>query len=178
MTFEKMAIDGCCLIKRNIPWDNRGCFSRLADVEEFKVNGLNGEFVQISFSKNYRKGTLRGMHMQAGPSAEEKFVCCVEGEVYDVCLDLRKDSPTYLNYCSAVLSGENGQAFYIPKGCAHGFVSLKDNSQLIYFMTSAYDPKSERGYRWNDPAFSIEWPLHPSVISPKDNAWPLIGDKR
>ena len=101
----------------------------------------------------------------------------MDGEVYDVCLDLRKDSPTYLKYCSAVLSEENGQAFYIPKGCAHGFVSLKDNSQLIYFMTSAYDPMYERGYRWNDPAFSIEWPVHPAVISEKDSKWPMIGDR-
>lgn len=114
------------------------------------------------------------MHMQIGSSSEEKYVSCIDGEVFDVCLDLREDSPTYLKYCSAVLSEKNGDAIYIPKGCAHGFISLQDNSQLIYFMTEAHDPASERGYRWNDPAFSIEWPMEPILISEKDNSWPLI----
>lgn len=178
MVFEEQSIRGCYLIKRNIPRDNRGYFSRLADTDEFKRNGLNGGFVQISASGNYRKGTLRGLHMQIKPSAEEKLVCCVAGEVFDVCVDLRKDSGTYLKYCSAILSEENGQSFYIPKGCAHGFISLKDDTRLIYFMTAAHNPKAERGYRWSDPAFSIQWPVAPEIISDKDHAWPLIGDER
>lgn len=178
MIFEEQIIRGCYLIKRDIPQDNRGYFSRLADTDEFKSNGLNGEFVQISASKNYRKGTLRGLHMQIQPSAEEKLVCCVDGEVFDVCVDLRKDSDTYLQYCSAVLSEENGKAFYIPKGCAHGFISLKDETRLIYFMTAAHNPEAERGYRWDDPAFSIKWPVAPKIISDKDSAWSLIGDGR
>ncbi len=173
MVFEELNIEGCYLIKRDIPSDERGYFSRLADVDEFKRNGLNSDFVQISASKNYHKGTLRGMHMQEGSSAEEKYITCVSGKVFDVCLDLRKDSPTYLNYCSAVLSDENGHAIYIPKGCAHGFISLDDDSQLIYFMTAAHNKESERGYRWNDPAFSIEWPIEPTTISAKDSNWPI-----
>lgn len=177
MIFEEQKIKGCYLIKRNIPTDQRGYFSRLADVNEFKENGLNADFVQISASQNYKKGTLRGMHMQISPSEEEKLVCCVDGEVFDVCLDLRKDSDTYLQYCSAILSEDNGQSFYIPKGCAHGFVSLKDNSQLIYFMTTAHDPGAERGYRFNDPAFGIEWPVEAEIISPKDAAWPLMVER-
>ena len=175
MIFKELSIKGCFLIQRNVPMDERGYFSRLVDVEEFKENGLNAGFVQISASKNYKKGTLRGMHKQIGDSTEDKLVCCVEGEVFDVCLDLRKDSPTYLKYCSAILSAENGQALYIPKGCAHGFISQKDNSQLIYFMTEMYSLANERGYRWNDPAFAIQWPMKPTVISPKDSNWPLIG---
>ena len=174
MVFEEQSIAGCYLITRNIPRDDRGYFSRLADIEEFKKNGLNGEFVQISASKNYKKGTLRGMHMQVGQSSEEKLVCCVDGEVFDVCVDLREDSPTYLKYCSAILSAENGQAFYIPKGCAHGFISLKDDSQLIYFMTAEYDSTAEKGYRWDDPKFSIEWPMMPTIISEKDSKHSLI----
>lgn len=177
MIFEQMIIEGCYLIKRNIPGDERGYFSRLADIKELKDNGLNAGFVQISASKNYKKGTLRGMHMQIGESAEEKLVSCVDGEVYDVCVDLRKDSPTYLRYCSAILSEQNGYALYIPKGCAHGFISLKDNSQLIYFMTSAYDSNAERGFRWNDPAFSIEWPMEPVIVSDKDSHWPLLEEE-
>lgn len=176
MWFEEQSIKGCYLIKRDIPRDNRGYFSRLADMDEFKSNGLNSEFAQISVSRNYKKGTLRGLHMQISPFAEEKLVCCVDGEIFDVCVDLRKDSDTYLQYCYAILSEENGAAFYIPKGCAHGFLSLKDETRLIYFMTAAHDPESERGYRWNDPAFSIQWPATPEMISDKDNAWPLIGD--
>lgn len=178
MVFEEQSIKGCYLIKRDIPRDNRGYFSRLADTDEFRRKGLNSGFVQISASRNYKKGTLRGLHMQIEPSEEEKLVCCVDGEIFDVCVDLRKDSDTYLKYCSAVLSEENGEALYIPKGCAHGFISLKDETRLIYFMTAAHDPGAERGYRWNDPAFSIEWPAVPEIISAKDNAWPLLGDGR
>ena len=132
MVFEEQSVKGCYLIKRNIPWDDRGYFSRLADVDEFRSNGLNSKFVQISVSRNYKKGTLRGLHMQIKPSAEEKLVCCVDGEIFDVCVDLRKDSDTYLKYCFAILSEENGEDFYIPKGCAHGFISLKDETRLIY----------------------------------------------
>lgn len=177
MVFEKQSIPGCYLINRNIPIDSRGYFSRLVDIEEFRENGLNSDFVQISASKNYNKGTLRGMHMQMGEAAEEKLVCCVDGAVFDVCLDLRKDSPTYLKYCSAILSSENGNALYIPKGCAHGFISLEDNSQLIYFMTSSYDSSVEKGYRWDDPTFAIEWPMNPKIISEKDCNYPLINEE-
>ncbi len=177
MEFEKTSIEGCYIIKRNIPNDNRGYFSRLADTVEFKDNGLNSDFVQISASKNYKKGTLRGMHMQIGNSAEEKYICCVDGEVFDVCLDLRPNSPTYRKYCSVIMSEDNGTSIYIPKGCAHGFISLKDNSQLIYFMTTAHDAAAERGYRWNDEAFGIKWPLEPVIISEKDSKWELIKDR-
>lgn len=174
MIFEKTSIDGCYVIKRNIPIDERGYFSRLADVDEFRDNGLNSNFVQISASKNYARGTLRGMHMQIGDASEEKYISCVDGEVFDVCLDLRKDSSTYLKYFSAILSEENGKAIYIPKGCAHGFISMKDNSQLIYFMTAPHNKEAERGYRWNDPAFGIDWPIEPTAISEKDSNWPLL----
>ncbi len=176
MLFEEQKIKGCYLIRKDIPRDERGYFSRLADVKEFAFNGLNGNFVQISASGNYKKGTLRGLHMQVEPSQEEKLVCCVSGEVFDVCVDLRKGSDTYLKYCFATLSEDNGNAFYIPRGCAHGFISLKDESRLIYFMTAAHDPDAERGFRWSDPAFSIEWPITPKIISDKDNAWPLTGE--
>ncbi len=174
MIFQKTRIDGCFVVHRDIPRDKRGYFSRLADTEELKRNGLNSDFLQISASRNLRAGTLRGMHMQTGTSAEEKLVACVDGEVFDVCLDLRQASPTYLQYYSAILSEENGDALYVPKGCAHGFISLRDNSQLIYFMTHEHDPKAERGYRWDDPAFAIEWPMKPVLISDKDNCWPLL----
>lgn len=176
MIFEEQKIAGCYLITRNIPTDARGYFARLADVEEFAEHGLNANFIQISASQNYHKGTLRGMHMLTENVGEQKYVCCVSGEVYDVCLDLRKNSPTYLQYTAAVLSAENGQALYIPKGCAHGFVSLQDDSQLIYFITAPYDVTAERGYRWNDPAFGIDWPIQPTILSEKDKNWKLIGE--
>ena len=174
MIYEEQSIKGCYLIQRKVPLDTRGYFARLVDVHEMAERGLNAHFVQISASMNYKEGTLRGMHMQTGASAEEKLVCCVDGKIFDVCVDLRKDSSTYLKYCAAVLSEENGQALYIPKGCAHGFISLEDESRLIYFMTTAYDSSSEKGHRWNDPAFSIQWPMEPVIISDKDAAWPLI----
>lgn len=176
MIYEEQSIKGCYLIRRKVPLDMRGYFARLVDVREMKAHGLNADFVQISASMNYKKGTLRGMHMQMGASAEEKLVCCVDGKIFDVCVDLRKESDTYLKYCAAVLSEENGQALYIPKGCAHGFISLEDESRLIYFITTEYDSSSEKGYRWNDPAFSIQWPIEPMIISDKDTAWPLIDN--
>lgn len=174
MKYVEQNILGCFLITRSIPLDARGYFTRLVDVNEFRAHRLNADFVQISASRNYRRGTLRGFHLQTSDSAEEKFVTCVQGEVFDVCVDMRPDSPTYLQHVSAILSEENGQSFYIPKGCAHGFISLKDNTQLIYLMTEEHAPSAEQGYRWNDPALSIPWPIEPVVISPKDQGWPLI----
>ena len=174
MIFEKTPIERCWLIKRNVPTDERGYFSRLIDVKELEEKGIESSFVQISASKNYHKGTLRGMHMLEETEGENKYITCVDGEVFDVCIDMREESPTYLQYFSTNLSEENGYGIYIPKGCAHGFVALRDDSQLIYFMTAMYNPKAEKGFRWNDPAFKIEWPIEPETVSEKDNSWPLI----
>jgi dTDP-4-dehydrorhamnose 3,5-epimerase len=171
--FEPLIISGAYIVKRTTPNDERGYFSRIVDKNSFTTVGLVADFVQISLSQNYLKGTLRGLHSQADDFAEEKFVVCSSGEVFDVCVDLREDSPTYLQYCSAILSERNGNSIYVPKGCAHGFISLSDNSQLIYFMTKEYNPAAEKGYRWNDPAFNIDWPIEPKIISEKDRNWPL-----
>ncbi|WP_088188551.1 dTDP-4-dehydrorhamnose 3,5-epimerase [Desulfosporosinus sp. FKA] len=177
MIFEPLSISGAYLIRKNIPIDERGYFSRIFDKAEFSHAGVNADFVQISLSRNYTKGTLRGLHSQTGESAEEKLVVCAQGEIFDVCVDMREDSPTYLQYCSAILSEENGQALYVPKGCAHGFISLTDNVQLVYFMTAEHNPQLERGYRWDDPALSIKWPVSPQIISEKDRNWSLIENR-
>lgn len=174
MIFEPFSVQGAYLITRSMPLDQRGYFSRIVDVEEFQKRQINANFVQISVSQNNRKGTLRGLHSQTGDSAEDKLIVCTRGKVFDVCVDMRKDSSTYLKHCYAILSEENGRALYVPKGCAHGFITLSDNSQLMYFMTQKYNQEAERGYRWNDPVLSIKWPMQPEIISEKDEKWTLL----
>ena len=174
MIIKPLTVPGASLITRMIPIDERGYFSRIVDVKEFREAGINADFVQISLSQNYGKGTLRGLHSQTGSRSEDKLVVCTRGQVFDVCVDMRENSPTFLKYCSAVLSEDNGNSIYIPKGCAHGFITLTDNAQLIYFMTAEHDPSSEKGYRWDDPELEIAWPLTPVIMSEKDKHWPLI----
>jgi dTDP-4-dehydrorhamnose 3,5-epimerase len=148
------------------------------DIAELKNAGLYADFVQVNLSISYKKGTLRGLHSQIETAAEDKIVSCLSGEIFDVCVDVRPGSPTFGKYVGEVLSEENCKALYVPKGFAHGYLSLTDHSQTLYFVTQFYTPGSEKGYRYDDPAFNIKWPLEqPFIISEKDAAWPLIGDE-
>lgn len=152
--------------------DDRGFFARTWCEKELVAYGLNPRLVQCSISFNTHKGTLRGMHYQVPPFAEVKVVRCTRGTVYDVVVDLRPNSPTYRDWTALVLNSTNRRMMYIPEGCAHGFLTLEDQTEVFYQMSEFYDPESARGIRWNDPVFGINWPEKVEVISQRDNAYP------
>jgi dTDP-4-dehydrorhamnose 3,5-epimerase len=152
--------------------DERGSFARSFSVQEFAAHGLATAYPQHSRSQNRVKGTLRGMHWQVAPHEEAKLVSCVRGAIFDVCLDLRRDSATYLQWRGVELSAENRRQLYIPPGCAHGFQTLTDDAEVNYLISAEYAPDAARGARHDDLAFGIAWPLAPSAMSEKDRAWP------
>jgi dTDP-4-dehydrorhamnose 3,5-epimerase len=153
--------------------DERGWFARTFDAQEFRAREMNPEVVQCNASFNARRDTLRGMHYQADPHGESKLVRCVRGAIYDVAVDLRPDSPTYLAWHGVELSAENGHAFYIPAGLAHGFQTLAEDSEVLYQMGHRYVPEAARGVRFDDPAFGIRWPEPHGerIVSERDLAY-------
>lgn len=151
--------------------DNRGFFARTYCKQELSDSGIDMDIVQCNISYNKTKGTVRGMHYQECPHEEQKIVSCIQGSIYDVVVDLRKESPTYLKWHAEMLSAESMNALYIPKGCAHGFQTLTDHSMVYYQMGSYYYPQSARGVRWNDPVFKISWPAPAETISDKDKTY-------
>ncbi len=168
MIFTETKLKGVCIIEPERLEDERGFFARTFCAKEFEARGLNPRMVQCSISFNKKKGTLRGMHYQAEPHAEDKVVRCTAGAIYDVAVDLRPESPTFKQWVAAELSASNRKMLYIPAGFAHGFQTLTDNSEVFYQMSEFYHPESARGVRWNDPAFRIVWPSENPTISPKD----------
>ncbi len=172
MKFTNTAIAGAYLIELDTIEDERGFFARLWDEEEFKQRGLFSRIVHANISGNPRAGTLRGLHYQIAPHEEAKIVRCARGSIFDVALDLRPASPTFKKWASARLAADKPYMFYIPEGCAHGFQTLENNSDVFYFMSDAYYPECARGVRFDDPAFGIAWPLPVSVISEKDRSYP------
>ena len=172
MIFKNTEIGGVVEILIEPKLDERGFFARTWCQEEFEKNGLNARLVQCSLSFNTRKGTLRGMHYQADPYAEAKLVRCTSGAVYDVVIDLRVDSPTFGKWIAVELTAEKRNMMYVPEGCAHGFLTLIDNSEVFYQMSAVYNPASARGVRWNDPSFQIVWPQTVEVISERDRTYP------
>ena len=152
--------------------DRRGYFARTYCEHEFTSHGLKSGFVQCSVSFNKIKGTLRGMHFQAGPYGEAKVIRCTRGAIYDVIIDLRLGSPTFKQHFTIVLSAENGTMLYVPEGFAHGFQTLEDNTEVFYQMSQFYTPDHARGVRWNDPAFGIEWPEDERMILERDQSYP------
>ena len=171
MFCEKTSIEGAWIVNFKKAEDNRGYFSRIFCSEELRKNGIGFEAVQANISGSRKAGTLRGLHYQAPPFAEDKLVRAVSGAVFDVAVDLRRGSPTYGLWHGEVLSALNWKAFFIPKGCAHGYYTMEDNSGVMYFVSAPYAPHSEKGIVWNDPVLNIQWPGDPAVISPKDSAW-------
>ncbi len=174
MKFHQTGLKGAFIVEFEVLRDQRGFFARTFCKNEFTAIGHNKEFVQFNHSMTITKGTLRGMHYQAPPSSEIKLIRCICGEVYDVIVDIRKGSPTFLQHFAVSLSGENMKMIYVPEGFAHGFQTLRDNSQMIYYHTAYYAPSDERALRYNDPALNIEWPLEPLNVSGKDQNHPLI----
>jgi dTDP-4-dehydrorhamnose 3,5-epimerase len=172
MKFEETSIPGVWIVDLERREDPRGFFARTFCEDEFAGRGLLTRFVQCNLSSNTRRGTLRGMHWQNEPKPEVKLVRCVRGAVYDVVIDLRRDSPAYCKWIGVELSAANGRALYIPAGIAHGFQTLEDDTDLYYHMGEFYAPSLAAGVRWNDPAFGIAWPLRDPVLSNKDAAYP------
>ena len=176
--FTPFAIDGPCLVDIEPRSDDRGLFARTFCEDEFEAQGLPSRMVQTNISVNHLAGTLRGMHMQLEPHGEAKLVRAVRGAIWDVVVDLREGSPTYLQHVSAELTDQNRRALFVPVGFAHGYQALSDDAEVLYQVSAAYAPGFERGYRHDDPAFGIAWPLGVSSISDKDAAWPLVGEGR
>jgi dTDP-4-dehydrorhamnose 3,5-epimerase len=168
MLFNETSLKGAYTIDLQKRGDDRGFFARLFCVKEFAEHGLQTTFEQVNNSVSQFKGTLRGMHYQLPPKSEVKVVRCTRGALYDVILDLRRDSPTFGHSFGAELSADNRKMMYVPKGFAHGFVTLTDDTEVIYLVSDAYSPQHERGIRWNDPAFKIAWPIQPTELSDKD----------
>jgi dTDP-4-dehydrorhamnose 3,5-epimerase len=171
MIFNQTPLPGAFVIDLEKRGDDRGFFARAFCAREFAAHGLITQFVQVNNSLSAKKGTLRGMHYQIAPQAETKLVRCIRGALYDVILDLRPDSPTFGRSFGAELSAENRQMMYVPKGFAHGFLTLSDDAEAFYFVDEFYGPEFERGVRWDDPRFAIAWPIPPEVLSDKDRQW-------
>ncbi|MFX4221939.1 MAG: dTDP-4-dehydrorhamnose 3,5-epimerase [Thalassobaculum sp.] len=177
MKFIDTPIKGARLISLDKRGDDRGFFARLFCRQEFRTEGLQEDFVQINNSLTASAGTMRGMHLQLPPHGEVKVVRCIQGALFDVIADLRPDSPTFGTWFGAELSARNRQMMYVPRGCAHGFLTLEQNTEALYLVSDAYAPEFERGIRFDDPAFRIDWPIEPIEISAKDRNWPDIDLK-
>ena len=172
MRFSELPIIGAWSIEPEPRVDNRGEFARTFCAEEFAQHGLAATMCQTSISTNLRRGTLRGMHFRPESDNEAKLVRCTQGKVCDVIVDVRPGSKSFKKWVAVELSAHSRNALYIPPGCAHGFITLMDNTELFYMMSAPYKDGSERGVRWNDPAFAIAWPLPPIVISDRDAQYP------
>jgi dTDP-4-dehydrorhamnose 3,5-epimerase len=172
MKFIETLLKGAFVIELEKRGDERGFFARAFCKNEFNANGLNNEIVQINNSLSKDKGTLRGMHYQLSPKSEDKIVRCIKGSLFDVIIDLRSDSVTFKKWFGTELNAENRNMLIVPKGFAHGFITLEENTEAFYLVTEYYSPEHERGIRYNDPAFGIKWPIEPVVISDKDKNHP------
>jgi dTDP-4-dehydrorhamnose 3,5-epimerase len=172
MIFEKTDLEGAFLIRLEKLEDERGFFARSFCQREFEEHGLNPRLAQCNISSNKAKGTLRGMHFQAAPCSEAKLVRCIRGAIHDVIIDLRPESHTYTKHFFIELTANAYDALYVPEGFAHGFLTLEPESCVFYQMSEFYAPGYARGFRWNDPAFNIQWPHPPSVISERDANYP------
>ncbi len=172
MIFEATPVAGLMLVSTEAHEDARGLFVRAFCEGETARAGLPFHVRQANLSRNHKRGTLRGLHYQDEPKPDPKMVRCVAGAVWDVAVDLRPSSASYLKWFGCELSAENRRALLVPAGCAHGFITLSDDSELLYLMAESYAPELARGVRWNDPAFAIAWPSPPEVIGARDAGFP------
>jgi dTDP-4-dehydrorhamnose 3,5-epimerase len=170
--FTPSAVSGVVIVDVEPRADERGAFSRTWCADEFEAAGLPGRLAQTSVSVTARRGTLRGLHFQRPPSREGKLVRCTRGRIHDVVVDLRPDSPTFLRHVALELDDRAHRAVYVPPGCAHGFQTLVDDAEVLYAMTDRHAPELADGVRWDDPAFAIRWPERPTLIHPRDAAYP------
>lgn len=173
MNFKKTPITGAYVVDIEPKGDERGFFARGFCQQEFEALGLNSKIVQANIGVSRQRGTLRGLHYQAAPYAETKLIRCTAGAVFDVIVDLRPASSSYRKWLGVELAADTRRMLYVPEGCAHGYLTLVDNTEIFYLVSQFYSAESERGLRWNDPAFGIEWPITQDlVISEKDRRWP------
>jgi dTDP-4-dehydrorhamnose 3,5-epimerase len=172
MEFAETALKGAYVIRLKKLEDDRGYFARAWCCDEFDRQGLNPSMVQLNVGFSHLRGTLRGMHYQLAPHAEAKFIRCTRGSIYDVIVDLRKESPTFGHWHGQELTADSGLMLYAPEGFAHGYQTLQDDSEMYYFTTARYAPVAARGVRYDDPHLGINWPLPVSLISEADRNWP------
>ena len=174
MKFTETKLKGAFIIDLEPRQDHRGFFARTFCAKEFEAYNLKPTVVQCNVSFNYEQGTLRGMHSQLSPATETKFIRCTQGAIYDVIVDLRPESETYLQHIGVELTAENRRALYVPEMFAHGYQALADETEVIYQVSEFYTPNRERGLRYDDPLLGIEWPMPVSEISEKDTNWSLL----
>lgn len=171
MTFKESTLKDAFVIETEKREDERGFFARTWSGKEFREHKIEFSPAQSSVSYNRMRGTMRGMHFQAAPFQESKLIRCTRGSIFDVIIDLRRDSPTYKHWFGIELSAQNYRMLYIPRDFAHGFQTLMDKTEVLYIMEDAYNAQAERGIRWDDPAFSIGWPFPITTVSDKDRSW-------
>jgi dTDP-4-dehydrorhamnose 3,5-epimerase len=176
MIFNRTELGGAYVIELERRGDERGFFARTYCEREFAEHGITARMVQTNASLSRDRGTLRGMHYQVPPHAEDKLIRCTHGAIYDVIVDIREGSPTFGSWLGIELSDDNYTMLFVPKGFAHGFMTLSDDVQVSYQVSGFYEPTAERGARYDDAAFGIEWPAEPTVISEKDQAWPDFSE--
>jgi dTDP-4-dehydrorhamnose 3,5-epimerase len=173
MIFSETSISGAWLVDLKRMEDHRGFFARAWSAAEFTEKGLPAHFPDVNLSLSLSKGTIRGMHYQKAPHEEAKFVRCVRGALYDVIIDLRPDSATFLKWAGFEIRSSSYQALFVPAGCAHGVLTLEDNTEMLYMVSACYAPAAEAGIRWDDPFFGIAWPdVGQRIVSDKDRSWP------
>jgi dTDP-4-dehydrorhamnose 3,5-epimerase len=172
--FTPSRIPGAFFIDPKKIADARGFFAMTWLPDEFRSRGLDAGLAQCNLAFNHQRGTLRGMHFQRAPHEQVKLIRCTRGALLDVIVDLRTDSPTYRQWDSVELTADNHRMIYIPVGLAHGYITLDDSTEAYYHASTLWAPEAESGVRWNDPAFGIQWPFEPTVISAKDAEWPLL----
>ena len=175
MIFSETTLAGALIIDVTRAEDQRGFFARCFSADEFAARGLPAAMPQCSISFNARKGTLRGMHFQAAPHAEDKLVRCTAGAIFDVIVDLRPESPTRRRWFGVELTAANRRSLFVPRALRMGSSRWQDDSEVLYMISTPYAPGFERGVRWNDPALAIDWPIEPALISARDAAYPLLG---
>jgi dTDP-4-dehydrorhamnose 3,5-epimerase len=174
MLFTETEIVGAQVIDPTPHADDRGRFMRAWCLQEFEEHGIHFVPVQANLGLNVRKGTVRGMHFQIEPALEAKLVRCTQGAMFDVVLDLRSTSPSFGKWYGAELTAANGRMLYLPEGCAHGYQTLADGTEMYYMASEIYTPDAANGVRFDDPAFGIQWPLQITSISVQDRGWPLV----
>ncbi|MBD3848395.1 dTDP-4-dehydrorhamnose 3,5-epimerase [Bosea sp. SSUT16] len=174
MHFSKTSVEGAMVIDPAPHVDARGRFMRAWCLQEFAEQGIAFEPVQANMGISTKRGTIRGMHFQEAPDGEAKLVRCTRGAMFDVVLDMRRDSPSYGAWCGVKLSGDNGRMLYLPEGCAHGYQTLEPDTEMHYMTSAFYTPGAARGVRFDDPAFGIVWPLAVTEISEQDRNWPPV----
>lgn len=178
MIFTKTKIKGLFLVQPEPKRDKRGYFERIYCTDEFAKNGFDFKIVQVNQAMSLKKGTIRGPHMQKFPKSEDKLMQCLKGSVFDVAIDVRKNSPTFGQWISNLLSAENGKMVFIPKGIMHGYQVLEDETIIQYPVSEFYSPKDVIGIRWDDPFFKIKWPISKITVSEIDKNWPPFNSSR